>query len=293
MSGENLKCHPRVAVLLAAYNGEQWISDQINTILMQKDVYIDLFVSVDVSTDKTFILLKKHQLSSPNIIILPYGQKFGGAARNFFRLIRDVDFSKYDYVAFSDQDDLWLPQKLAYAINKIKDNDLDAYSSDVIAFWKNGNTKLIKKSYSFKKYDYLFESAGPGCSYVFKSHALGLFKAFIDINWNSVKKISLHDWLVYSYFRSNGLKWYIDGIPLIYYRQHSSNQFGINSGLKAFLTRIQKIKNKWFRNEVENICKLLNVNVPSKIFMLKNFYQLRRRPRDVIMLLCFVVFRLY
>ena len=143
---------PEVAILLASYNGENWIVDQIKSILNQINVSIDIFVSIDFSIDNTFQLIKDLQYSNTNINILKYGEKFGGAGRNFYRLIKDVDVSKYDFVALSDQDDIWLPDKLYQGVNKLKLMGFDAYSSDVIAFWSDGRKKLIRKSYPQKNY---------------------------------------------------------------------------------------------------------------------------------------------
>ena len=138
---------PKIAVLLAAYNGEYWIMDQINSILKQNNVQVDIFVSIDFSSDGTYDLLMDLQKKHININVLDYGQTFGGASKNFYRLIKDVDISKYDYVSFSDQDDLWFTDKLYLGVSAIELKGFDAYSCDVKAFWQNGKTKLIKKSY--------------------------------------------------------------------------------------------------------------------------------------------------
>ena len=73
-----------------------------------KNVIVNIYVSVDLSTDNTIEIIRKYQMYESRIKLLKYGERYGGAAKNFFRLIRDVDFFKYDYVAFSDQDDIWL-----------------------------------------------------------------------------------------------------------------------------------------------------------------------------------------
>ena len=97
---------PSIAILLSAYNGAEWIEEQIDTILKQHDVSIQLFISVDLSTDNTYDLCKELEQKKTNITILEYGERFGGAAKNFFRLIRDVNILGFDYVALADQDDI-------------------------------------------------------------------------------------------------------------------------------------------------------------------------------------------
>ena len=290
--------NPSIAVLLSAHNGICWIEEQVISILSQRDVSIKIFISIDQSTDNTFEWCKNFARKNNNINLLPYGEKFGGAAKNFFRLIRDVDFSNYDYIAFSDQDDIWDIDKLSHAIKTIKKDDLDAYSSDVIAFWSDGREKLVKKSFPQKKYDYFFEAAGPGCTYVLKQHSVQKFKKFLNQNWRNVNLIELHDWMIYAFCRSQGMKWKIDSKPLMYYRQHDNNLFGLNFGIKAYLNRFLKVRTKWYRTEIKKISDLLNrVSkkdlIFKKSFLIKNFWNLRRRPRDAIILLFMIIFQIY
>ena len=286
-----MKSNSKIAILLTAYNGEAWIFDQIESILNQKKVSVDLYVSIDLSTDNTYKIIEELQLINKNIKILSYGDRYGGAAKNFYRLIKDVDISKYDYVAFSDQDDIWFPEKLIRGINKMQLCDLDAYSSDVIAFWSNGRKKLIKKSYPQKKYDFIFESAGPGCTYILKSSILVEFKLFLIKNWYQTNEIDLHDWLIYAYCRVNRYKWFIDNYAGMLYRQHGSNQFGANVSLRSYLTRLSLIKNGWYFNEVFKISKLLKISTLSNSFVFKNFLQLRRNKKDSVIVLFFYLLK--
>jgi rhamnosyltransferase len=290
--------NPKVFVLMAAYNGMEWVEQQVSSILYQKDVDIKLIVSVDLSTDATFQWFQNLSKLDSRVSILPYGEKFGGAAKNFFRLIRDADFSFFDYIALSDQDDIWDSGKLQHAIRIIEQDDLDGYSSDVVAFWNNGREKLVKKSFPQKKFDYFFEASGPGCTYVLKQQSAQKFKKFLIKNWDDVNLVKLHDWMIYAYFRSQGMRWKIDNKSLMHYRQHDNNQIGLNSGLKAYLIRFNKIKIKWYRNEVKKIIYLLNGSFEQNIslkrlFLIKNFWHLRRRPRDAIILLFVIIFRIF
>src|SRR5690242_19787083 len=107
--------HPKVAVLLAAYNGMQWIEEQLASILGQSAVHITVYISIDPSTDGTEAWCAAYAAEHPEVLVLPTAGTFGGASRNFFRLIRDVDFEGYDFVAFADQDDVWHSNKLQRA----------------------------------------------------------------------------------------------------------------------------------------------------------------------------------
>lgn len=276
---------PRVAVLLAAYNGKDWIREQISSILSQSDVEVELFVSLDKSSDNTLEILEDLCKESSNINVLPYGERFGSAGRNFFRLIRDVDISAYDYVAFSDQDDLWFSDKLSKSVSTMLSHGADAYSSDVIAVWLSGRQKLIKKSEQQQECDFLFESAGPGCTYLFSANRFSEFSRFITERWEQVLQIEFHDWLAYAFFRAHRHTWIIDSQPSLMYRQHSNNQFGANASLSGFLWRLRLVSEGWYAHQVKLISSLLGLPVPTKKFVFANYRKTRRKTSDAIFML--------
>ena len=145
---------PRVAICLAAFNGTRWLDEQLDSILRQEGVLPTVYVSVDCSTDGTEAWIDRRAADDSRIVVLPHGKRFGTAAKNFFRLLREVDFAEFDYVSLADQDDIWLENKLFHAITRMESLSLDAFSSDVMAFWEDGHRQLVKKSYAQKKYDY-------------------------------------------------------------------------------------------------------------------------------------------
>lgn len=280
---------PKIAVLLAAYNGMQWIEEQVNTILNQTDVDVTVFMSVDLSTDGTYEWCQALQVRNPRVVVLPYGDKFGGAGKNFYRLIRDVDFSDFDYVSLADQDDIWFPNKLINAVLQIRQGSLDAYSSDVLAFWEDRREEIIIKSQPQKQFDYIFEAAGPGCTYVLTVDSFLSFKAFLVDN-KATDDFKLHDWLIYAFYRRHNLKWFIDDEPGMRYRQHANNQIGFNKGLKAYKTRVAQVRDERFRREVEKLLGLLGYPEGfslKRYFLILNFSKLRRRRRDAYVLLAF------
>lgn len=256
---------PKCAVLLAVYNGMHYLEEQIETILNQENVNPTLFASVDLSTDESVYWLSELAAQDTRIIVLPYGEKFGGAARNFFRLIRDVDFSEFDFVAFADQDDCWNLDKLSQAIHCLNSSGCDAYSSNVTAFWPNGKRFIINKAQPQKQWDYIFEAAGPGCTYVMKSNLMQALKTRMIEVWKLLQEVSLHDWYCYAFARANGFKWYIDDKSSMLYRQHAHNQVGVNLGVKAYLNRFKKIKNGWWFTQALLIAELVGVSQSSFI----------------------------
>ncbi len=234
--GESAAARPRVAVLLAAYNGVRWLPEQMASILGQEGVDVTVFASADRSDDGTEAWLQACAGEAPRVVVLAPG-RFGGAAANFFRLIRDVDVSGFDFVALADQDDRWLPDKLARAVRRLADGRASAYSANVIAFWEDGRTRLVDKCQPQKALDFVFEAAGPGCTYVLARELVVALQTFLAAREEDMRKVYLHDWFIYAFARAQGFRWVIDPSPCMHYRQHASNQVGVNTGLGALLRR--------------------------------------------------------
>ncbi|MDU8362136.1 glycosyltransferase [Pseudomonas syringae group sp. J309-1] len=286
--------HPKVAVLLAAYNGMEWIEEQLASILAQIDVDLTVYISVDLSTDGTEAWCRDFSGKQDAVVALPPAGRFGGASRNFFRLIRDVDLSDYDFVAFADQDDVWDLDKLSRATQAILSRDIDAYSSNVTAFWPDGRTKLVNKAQQQVAWDYLFEAAGPGCTYVMSRKLVASLKVSILANWEKLQEVSLHDWYCYAFARSHNFKWFIDPQPSMRYRQHDSNQFGANTSIRSFVARHRMIRSGWWFSQVQAIVELSGneaqlpvqfqkkMNTRDLILLALQASRCRRRGRDKI-----------
>ena len=297
------KNKPSVLVLLAAFNGIQWLPEQVGSILNQVDVDITMMVSIDQSTDGTEAWFAQLALEDSRICILPHGKVFGGAAPNFFRLIGDADFSHFDYASLADQDDIWLPNKLARAIEVLQKENIAAYSSNVIAFWPNGKQALITKSQPQVQWDFLFEAAGPGCTYVFtQSFAIELQKQ-VQSQADIVNKVGLHDWFIYAFARAHQYQWLIDDQALMLYRQHEANQVGTNKGLKALVHRAKKVLSGWAFEQSRLMAQANKLNESSfvkswldgsrvgYIRLGLNAKHCRRRSRDqwIFSLMCFLL----
>ncbi|CAI8875946.1 dTDP-rhamnosyl transferase RfbG [Pseudomonas sp. IT-P253] len=286
--------HPKVAVLLAAYNGMQWIEEQLVSILGQLAVDVTLHISIDPSTDGTEAWCEAYAAEHPAVVVLPDSDRFGGASRNFFRLIRDVDFDGYDFVAFADQDDIWYPDKLQRATQALQARGVDAYSSNVTAFWPNGRTQLLDKAQPQVAWDFLFEAAGPGCTYVFRKNLIEALKGSMLANWQQLQGVTLHDWYCYAFARSHGYRWYIDPVPSMDYRQHERNQVGANTGLSPLIARYKTIHDGWWFSQVRLIADLVGQGAkPFEGVLLQlrrtelmklsfSAWQCRRRVRDKI-----------
>ena len=245
----------RVKVLMATHNGMSWLMDQVETVLSQSEVEVKLYVSDDVSSDGTFEFLNNIYKQDQRVFLLPQ-KKIGSAGRNFYRLIEEVNLDDCEYVAFSDQDDIWESNKLIRHIKLAEQHQADGVSSNVLAFWADGSQKLIVKSQSQKKWDFLFESAGPGCSFLMTQWLVTKVREQLMDEHSPANSVVLHDWLTYAVCRANGRHWVIDEQPSIRYRQHGNNVVGANVGVKAAWVRLLKIKRHWYRNEVLKVAEV-------------------------------------
>jgi len=278
----------KIIVLLAAFNGEKYIKHQINSIINQSIQPYKIIINVDNSSDQTLDIIKIYAQKNTNIKIINTNMKFGSGASNFIYLLKNINFSDVDFIALSDQDDIWHPDKLERA-QFFLDKGYDGYSSNVEAFWEDGSKKNIYKNHPQKKYDYLFESAGPGCTYVFNKKLALSFQSFIKKN-NFDYINQYHDWLIYAFSRANGFKWYIDKFISLKYRQHENNAFGANVGIKSFIIRARKVLMGDGFNFALHLIKVLpnNANFPiryplSRIKLLHLAFLsrlCRRRKRD-------------
>ena len=288
----------QVAVLLATFNGQKFISEQLESILSQKNVNLDIYISDDGSNDNTLHILKRFQEKSSNIKIIQEKQNhIPGPANNFYFLINNVDFIKYDFVALSDQDDIWPEYKLSRAIDCIIKSKSVAYSSDFINFYINAKNTYYKKSYLQTDFDFLFETPGPGCSFVMtKKFALKVTKQFKQNPL--LLNFKYHDWLIYAIARSRYLNWFIDDSPNLFYRQHKDNFIGANTNINGFYRRISSVldgswpDNVWFI--YENLYKKFrkNTNLTKNYFFLYflfRFWRTRRAFSHKLLMIPFLI----
>jgi len=267
---------PKVLVLLCTSNSLKYLEKQLETIFGQKNVNVTIMCSDDNSTDGTYEYLSQIQSIDERLIVLPRLQKFGSAGKNFYNLILNADYENHDFISFSDHDDIWKDNKLISAIDILNSGNYQAYSSSFDAFWEDGKIKYFSKVGKKVKFDYLFASPGPGCTFVTTSRSMLEFKNYFTKHQIG-EDIFHHDWLVYAWFKCNFPdSWFIDKNSYIFYRQHYGNETGVNSGIKAFKKRLKLIINGWYFSEIKKVLLFLNdshqFSEVNKLFSYGKFY---------------------
>jgi rhamnosyltransferase len=266
----------KVLVILASFNGEKYIYDQINSILLQEDVCVDIFVFDDLSSDSTVEILQKFSNSKINIFLNETSS--GSAANNFCNSllkISDETYIKYDFIALADQDDIWHFKKIKTAVDKLNFSEFSLYGSNMVLWEQNtGKELIIKKDFIQKEFDFLFEGGSAGCTYVFTpDFAISLKKKLKDINYINWKFFS-HDWFIYFYARHAGFKVFLDNSSLIRYRIHNENVHGQLNNISWFSLkkRYFLVRSGWYFEQIKGFLQMINPN--SKYYDIYYFYNL-------------------
>lgn len=228
-----------VTVLMSTYNGEKYLREQIDSILAQEKIKVNLIVRDDGSSDGTISILEEYKAKGE----LSYycGQNIG-PARSFLQMLNTAPES--DYYAFSDQDDYWLPDKLATAVNMLrayKDRPCLYFCQTQLADKDLNKTDsvIIKPLLTFGE-SLVYQFVG-GCTMVMNS------KLKDTITKYSPEYLPMHDVWVYDIALATGAYVVFDPTPHILYRQHGNNAIGQSHGnwRKEWKKRWQRVaKNK-------------------------------------------------
>jgi rhamnosyltransferase len=239
-----------VLVVLATFNGEKYIEEQIRSILNQVNVNVSILIYDDKSSDNTVNIIKN--FSDSRITVVQNSVNSGSPAKNFLIALMNLEsnlIDKYSYISLSDQDDIWMDSKLSEATKKMQIDNSSLYASNLIIWDEGKDSKhILKKDFKQTKFDFLFEGASAGCTYVFTSLFLLEFRKFASgINLEKWKFLS-HDWLIYFCARSLNKSVIIDSNSYIFYRIHQSNVHGqLNrNSLNAIVKRFAFIIDGWY-----------------------------------------------
>lgn len=298
----------RIAVLLATFNGRRWLPEQLGSILSQEGVDVQVFVLDDGSTDGTVEWIAAQSAADTRITVLESDGPSGSSAANFYRMIARTPVDGFDLIAFADQDDVWIPGKLARHARLIAENGYDGVSGNVTSFTPDGTRTLVRKSYPQRRFDFLCESPGPGSTFLMTPRMFLLAREVLATQ-ESAHLVDYHDSLVYSIARSRGWAWHIDDVSTVEYRQHESNVMGANVGGSSALARVKLIREKWHRGQaiamattgmavvpeqsradLEGMLRLVSSRrLADRLALARLSGQLRRRPRDRRVLCLFIL----
>ncbi|MFR0496453.1 glycosyltransferase family 2 protein [Limosilactobacillus reuteri subsp. suis] len=246
-----------VTVLMSTYDGENFLRDQIESILNQEDVYVHLIVRDDGSKDRTINILEEYQSRGK---LEWYSGKNLGSARSFLNLVSKSPDN--EYYAFSDQDDVWFSKKLKRAIGYFESsNDTNLpilYAGNYILVDKDLNkiNKSLRHVTTTTLANAIVYSCCTGCTMVFNKKLRDLIKKY-----NAPETIYMHDDWIHKVCLAVGGKVIYDSHPMMFYRQHENN---VDGGTHTFWSKVNRIKldKNLMSGQIKEIYKAYNKNIP-------------------------------
>lgn len=231
-----------IAILLAAYNAEKYLVEQIDSLLNQSNQDWVLYIRNDGSKDKTQKIIDNYiEKYSNRIIQIDKRGENLGCRNNFFRLLEVVES---DYYMFCDADDVWLPTKIELSYNFLKEKE-KKYPAKPILVHTDAvicDEKLNQIAPSFWKYTGINPEQFVTYNYIAVCCTVGGAKSVFNKKAKELVFPLDNNSLMFDYWLAlnvakNG---YIFPLhkPLILYRQHSGQVLGVTIGSK------NEIKNK-------------------------------------------------
>lgn len=240
-----------VTVLLAVYNGEKYLKQQIDSIMGQTVRDIKIIIRDDGSTDNSLQIIDDYCNKYPQTISKLEGTPTGSAKQNFAELLKNCDS---DYIMFCDQDDVWLPQKvektfaamksaegdgkmpvLVHTDLKVVDQNLDVISPSFFNF-----QKLIQDDITLS--GLLVQNYVTGCTIMIN-------RALKEKCGAIPQSCIMHDWWLALVAVAFGRLVCVNE-PTMLYRQHSGNQVGAKASygiafIKRKLATLDKVRENY------------------------------------------------
>lgn len=255
-----------IDILLPIYNGENYLKEQIESILLQSYKNLRLLIRDDNSTDNSVSIINEYSNKDARVLVIK--DNFGnlGLVKNIEKLLEN---STSEYIMFTDQDDVWFQNKMEkmyeLIVNKDKDIPILLHSNCYVTDEKLNIKKEFLKN-SVEEYtirDMFFKFFVQGSSTMInrklKEHAL----PFVD-------NIYVHDRYLHILSEIYGERYFLNE-PLMYYRQHSKNLIGSNTIIKKIFRNIVNLSKKFYLEKdkelIETIIK--EKNIEKEIF--KNY----------------------
>jgi glycosyltransferase, family 2 len=295
--------NPKLCILLASYNGEKYISEQLDSIINQTYKNWELIIRDDGSKDETVTILNKYEKKDERIKILRDDKGNLGFLKNFEELLFNA---KEEFVLFSDQDDFWLKNKLEKFVEKIRDLDEKVLSKPLLVHCNSlvcdKKLEIIKEKFIDSKIAKKNNSNIYFFEYIVQGSTSMVNKKMIRESLPFLKSVTLHDRYFHLLSQFLGTRVFIDE-SLVKYRQHERNEIGANrSIIKNIMSKkyfyvedrklIEEIKEKYIKclrkRDLNDIEKYLEVTDRNKNrlerFWLSKYFQMKLLKRLVLLI---------
>ena len=239
-----------VLILLASYNGARWLPDQLASIAAQDLGDWALWVSDDGSADATRQVVRDFAAARAgrNEVRLVDGPKTGTAAGNFLHLLArpDLPLGPRTHVAFADQDDVWRPEKLSRALERlaaVPEGTPALYGAQSRHIDEDGRPcgRSRRPRRPVELGNAVVQNLVSGHSAVLSPAGAALARVA-----GAPPGVVFHDWWLSQLLLAAGGEIVIDEAEVLDYRQHGGNTLGAPVGLVAFLVRARQMLGRDF-----------------------------------------------
>ncbi len=236
--------NPKIEILLATYNGEKYVGEQIDSIINQTYNNWELLIRDDNSKDRTLEILKEYEKKDKRIKVIEDKKGNLGFVKNFEELLNN---SKEDWVMFSDQDDYWLENKIEKYVAILNTSSEDILKKPMLihsnSFICDDNLEIVKEEFINSKIANEYNEDNFYFAYFVQGSTVLINRAIIDLALPFSKNVTVHDRYFHLLAEFLGKRIFINE-SLIKYRQHSNNKIGAKSSV------ISKIlKKRYFHTE--------------------------------------------
>ncbi len=259
---------PRISVVLPTHNRADYLALAVASALAQTESDIELIVVDDASTDNTPELLAHLAVADKRIHVIRNNVSVGGAgARN-----AGIQASRGEWVAFLDDDDEWLPQKLERQRALLDMTPAAvACSCDYIQISPSGSTKLMQLPQNISFDEILSENRLGGASMCFCSRALIMSIGGFDVQFRSGQ-----DWDLWVRLREQGAV-AVCNEPLVRYLSHegvriSNNMNAQYAGNRRFFFKHRKKMNLEVRRQLLAYCSFIKSRQTTRSFSSRLLY---------------------
>lgn len=233
-----------IAILMATYNGESYLREQLESLLFQTYQDFVIYISDDLSTDSTYNILQNYQKKYPTkIVVFQNNSGHHGAKHNFMQL---MIHHKADYVMLCDQDDVWKPEKIEITLRKM--HELEGKYGKETPILVHTDLEVVNQSLqtispSLKKamnVDYsrtqlrqiIIQNTLTGCTALYN-------RALSDLIAVEPPYMIMHDWWLILVASAFGVVGHVDEKTILY-RQHGKNEIGAKD-VRTLRYKIQKL----------------------------------------------------
>lgn len=228
---DTMKQEKKIEILLATYNGEKYLNEQIDSIINQTYTNWKLLIRDDGSEDRTLEILKEYEKRDERISILRDNKGNLGFVKNFEELLKN---SSEEFIMFSDQDDYWLENKIEKYIGVLENLDVEKLKKPLLihsnSFVCDKKLNILKKNFVDSKVALQYGGNRYFFAYFVQGSTTLINRKLIDLGLPFLKSVTLHDRYFHLLVEFFGNRIFIDE-SLIKYRQHRNNEIGAKSSI--------------------------------------------------------------